>query len=41
MGSTLCSSNHEQDKPDIFAYLYGEDNKEIKIIHNDSIEMSL
>jgi hypothetical protein len=41
MGSTLCSSNHEHLGPDIFTYIYGEDNKEIRIIHNDTIECSL
>jgi len=37
MGSTLCSSSHEHSKLDIFSYVYCEDNKEIKIVHNDTI----
>jgi len=41
MGSTLCSSSHEQSNHNIFSYVYCEDNKEIKIVHNDSIETTL
>ena len=41
MGSTLCSSYSEHTTPNIFSYTYGQDNKEIKINHNDTIECSL
>lgn len=41
MGSNLCGQQvHERD-PLIFDYRYGEDDKEIKIKHNDPLSSSL
>jgi hypothetical protein len=41
MGSAVCcSSSNQNSNVDIFSYIYYEDNKEIKIVHNDTIETS-